>query len=147
MTFFHSFSHWTSMVPSPRRSSARWPAASFAASIPSVCRSTASSFSAAIRTVFGAIHDGGATNDVIAIRYLQALEAISDGHANKVFLPMEVTGILGSLGGIAELFKADDVTQHEHPQASPSARPASAPRPPAGPPAPQQQRPATPPAL
>jgi len=61
----------------------------------------------AIRTVFGAIHDGGATNDVIAIRYLQALEAISDGHANKVFLPMEVTGILGSLGGIAELFKDD----------------------------------------
>jgi len=68
---------------------------------------------AAIRTVFGAIHDGRATNDVIAIRYLEALETISDGHANKVFLPMEVSGILGSLGGIAELFKAQQEPVHE----------------------------------
>ncbi len=60
---------------------------------------------AAIRGVFGAIHDGDPTNDLIAVRYLDALKAIADGPANKVFLPMEVSGVMGSIGGIAELFK------------------------------------------
>jgi regulator of protease activity HflC (stomatin/prohibitin superfamily) len=55
--------------------------------------------------VFGAIHEGDPSNDLIAIRYLEALKAIADGPANKVFLPMEVSGIMGSIGGIAELFK------------------------------------------
>lgn len=58
----------------------------------------------AIESVFGAIHKGDPTNDLIAIRYLEALTAIADGAANKVFLPMEVSGVMGSLGGIAELF-------------------------------------------
>jgi len=62
----------------------------------------------AIGSVFGAIHDGKPTNDLIAIRYLEALKAIADGPANKVFLPMEVSGIMGSIGGIAELFKEKD---------------------------------------
>ncbi len=62
----------------------------------------------AIENVFGAIHRGDPTNDLIAIRYLEALKAIADGEANKVFLPMEVSGIMGSLGGIAELFKKDE---------------------------------------
>lgn len=59
----------------------------------------------AVKSVFGAIHEGDPTNDLIAIRYLEALKAIADGPANKVFLPMEVSGIMGSIGGIAELFK------------------------------------------
>jgi len=59
----------------------------------------------AIKSVFGAIHEGDPSNDLIAIRYLEALKAIADGPANKVFLPMEVSGIMGSIGGIAELFK------------------------------------------
>jgi regulator of protease activity HflC (stomatin/prohibitin superfamily) len=59
----------------------------------------------AIKSVFAAIHEGEPTNDLIAIRYLEALKAIADGPANKVFLPMEVAGIMGSIGGIAELFK------------------------------------------
>ncbi len=59
----------------------------------------------AIKSVFGAIHEGDPTNDLIAIRYLEALKAIADGPANKVFLPMEVSGIMGSIGGIGELFK------------------------------------------
>ncbi len=61
----------------------------------------------AVRNVFSAIHDGNPTNDLIAIRYLESLKAIADGKANKVFLPMEVSGVLGSIGGIAELFKSD----------------------------------------
>ncbi len=59
----------------------------------------------AIKSVFGAIHEGDPTNDLIAVRYLETLTAIADGAANKVFLPMEVAGIMGSIGGIAELFK------------------------------------------
>jgi regulator of protease activity HflC (stomatin/prohibitin superfamily) len=59
----------------------------------------------AIKSVFSAIHEGDPTNDLIAIRYLEALKVIADGKANKVFLPLEVSGILGSIGGIAELFK------------------------------------------
>ncbi len=59
----------------------------------------------AIETVFGSIHKGNPTNDLIAIKYLEALPKIADGKATKVFLPMETAGILGSIGGIGELFK------------------------------------------
>jgi regulator of protease activity HflC (stomatin/prohibitin superfamily) len=59
----------------------------------------------AIETVFGAIHNGDPTNDLIAIKYLEALQKIADGKATKVFLPLETTGILGSIGGVSELLK------------------------------------------
>ncbi|MBN1903557.1 MAG: SPFH/Band 7/PHB domain protein [Deltaproteobacteria bacterium] len=59
----------------------------------------------AIETVFNAIHKGNPTNDLIAIKYLEALPKIADGKATKVFLPLETAGILGSIGGIGELFK------------------------------------------
>jgi len=59
----------------------------------------------AIKSVYSAIHEGNPTDDLIAIRYLESLKAIADGPANKVFLPLEVSGILGSIGGIGELFK------------------------------------------
>jgi regulator of protease activity HflC (stomatin/prohibitin superfamily) len=72
----------------------------------------------AVKTVYQAIHDGGPTNDLIAIKYLESLVAISDGVANKVFLPAEMSGILGSIGGIAELFKDEG-----GPPAAPPAAP------------------------
>jgi regulator of protease activity HflC (stomatin/prohibitin superfamily) len=53
----------------------------------------------AIETVFGAIHNGKPTNDLIAIKYLEALQKVADGQATKIFLPMETTGILGSIAG------------------------------------------------
>ena len=59
----------------------------------------------AIQTVFGAIHEGKPTNDLIAIKYLEALQKIADGQATKVFLPYEASGILGSIAGIGELLK------------------------------------------
>jgi regulator of protease activity HflC (stomatin/prohibitin superfamily) len=59
----------------------------------------------AILNVYGAIHEGDPTNDLIAIKYLEALTAIADGEANKVFLPLEATGVMGSIAGIGELFK------------------------------------------
>ncbi len=59
----------------------------------------------AIITVYGAIHDGRPTNDLIAIKYLEALAKIADGKATKVFLPIETSGVLGSIAGIGELLK------------------------------------------
>jgi regulator of protease activity HflC (stomatin/prohibitin superfamily) len=62
----------------------------------------------AIERVFGAIHTGDPTPDLIAIRYLEALQGIADGQATKLFLPLEVTGVLGSLGAIREVFGTGD---------------------------------------
>ena len=58
----------------------------------------------AIERVFGAIHNGDPTPDLIAIQYLKALTEVADGQATKLFLPIETAGILGSLGAIGELF-------------------------------------------
>ncbi len=59
----------------------------------------------AIERVFLAIHNGNPTNDLIAIKYLEALGEIANGQATKVFLPLETTGLLGSIAGIAEVLK------------------------------------------
>ncbi|HML05571.1 MAG TPA: SPFH domain-containing protein [Methanobacterium sp.] len=61
--------------------------------------------SKAILTVYSAIHEGNPTNDLLAIKYMEALQKIADGKATKVFLPIETSGILGSIAGITELFK------------------------------------------
>ena len=58
----------------------------------------------AIRDVYGAIHDGDPTPDLLAIKALEALGAVADGRATKIFLPTEVGAALGSLGAVAELF-------------------------------------------
>jgi regulator of protease activity HflC (stomatin/prohibitin superfamily) len=62
----------------------------------------------AIRSVFGAIHDGRATNDVLAVKYLEALGAIADGQATKIFLPTEMSGLFGAIGGLAELLRDNE---------------------------------------
>ncbi len=62
----------------------------------------------AVRKVYGAIHDGDPTPDLIAIKYLEALGDIADGQATKIFLPAEMSSTMGSLGAIAELFRGDD---------------------------------------
>jgi regulator of protease activity HflC (stomatin/prohibitin superfamily) len=62
----------------------------------------------AVERVFGAIHTGDPTPDLIAIKYLEALQGVADGKATKLFLPLETSGILGSLGAIAEVFQNDD---------------------------------------
>jgi regulator of protease activity HflC (stomatin/prohibitin superfamily) len=59
----------------------------------------------AIERVFAAIHNGDPTPDLIAIRYLEALQGVANGQATKIFLPLDTQGVLGSVGAIAELFK------------------------------------------
>ena len=71
----------------------------------------------AIRQVYQAIHDGGPTNDLLAVKYLDSLKAIADGKATKIFLPTEATAALGALGGMAELLKE---TSGQEPEAHPN---------------------------
>jgi len=59
----------------------------------------------AILTVYSAIHEGNPTNDLLAIKYMEALQKMADGKATKLFLPLETSGVLGSIAGISELFK------------------------------------------
>jgi regulator of protease activity HflC (stomatin/prohibitin superfamily) len=61
----------------------------------------------AIRSVFGAIHEGGATPDVLALKYLEALVRVGDGQATKIFLPTEMAGLFGAVGGLAELLRSE----------------------------------------
>jgi len=65
----------------------------------------------AILTVFNAMHDGNPTNDIIALKYLEALQKIADGKATKILLPVETAGILGSIAGISEMFKEKEAPE------------------------------------
>jgi regulator of protease activity HflC (stomatin/prohibitin superfamily) len=58
----------------------------------------------AVERVFSAIHNGDPTPDLIAIKYLEALQGIADGQATKIYLPLETSGILSSIGAIGEIF-------------------------------------------
>lgn len=45
-------------------------------------------------------------NYLLAIKYIESLKEMTSGKDNKtVYLPYEATGVLGSLGGIKEMFK------------------------------------------
>ncbi|MFQ5967121.1 MAG: SPFH domain-containing protein [Acidimicrobiia bacterium] len=72
----------------------------------------------AIERVFGAIHTGDPTPDLITIRYLDALGTIADGQATKLFLPIETSGILSSLGAIKDMFSEDGEQQSPPPPAA-----------------------------
>ena len=66
----------------------------------------------AIERVFGAIHTGDPTPDLIAIRYLDALGTIADGRATKLFLPTEFSGIASAVGALSEIWeKGDDAAE------------------------------------
>ena len=62
----------------------------------------------AIERVFAAIHIGNPSPDLIAIRYLDALARIADGKASKVFIPVEMSGVLSSIGAIKEIFTKEE---------------------------------------
>lgn len=62
----------------------------------------------AITVVFNAIREAQPDDRLIAVRYLDTLEAISQGDSNKIFIPYEASGVLGALGGIKELFNRDE---------------------------------------
>jgi regulator of protease activity HflC (stomatin/prohibitin superfamily) len=59
----------------------------------------------AIERVFAAIHNGNPTPDLLAVKYMEALQGVADGQATKIFLPLDTSGVLGSVAAIGELFK------------------------------------------
>jgi len=59
----------------------------------------------ATKLVYAAIHEGRPTNDLIAIKYMEALEKMADGQATKIVIPAESSGLLGALGGMTELLR------------------------------------------
>ena len=59
----------------------------------------------AIERVYSAIHKGNPTKDLITIKYLEALAKMADGKATKLFVPYEASGVMGSLGMIADVLR------------------------------------------
>ncbi len=57
----------------------------------------------AITQVYAAIHEGRPTDDLIKIKYLEALQGVANGNATKIFLPMEMGAIMGALGAAGEM--------------------------------------------
>jgi regulator of protease activity HflC (stomatin/prohibitin superfamily) len=63
----------------------------------------------AIRSVFGAIHEGDPTPDLLAVKYLEALEAVANGRSTKLIVPMELSGLAGAVGAVAEVIQGPGV--------------------------------------
>lgn len=59
----------------------------------------------AIREIYGAIHEGDPSADLLAIKYLEALGRMADGQATKIFMPAELTGLAGSVSAVTELLR------------------------------------------
>ena len=64
----------------------------------------------ATETVYNAIHNGNPSPDLIAIKYLETLTTMANGRATKIFLPTEVTALLGAFGGMKEMLENQDAT-------------------------------------
>lgn len=62
----------------------------------------------AIRNITEAVSTGGAdpVNYLLAVKYIETLKEIASGQQNKtVYLPYEATNMLGSIGGIKDMFQ------------------------------------------
>jgi hypothetical protein len=91
----------------------------------------------AIRSVYGAIHEGAPDTPLLTIKYLDALRAMADGRATKIVVPTELAGIAGSLTAVADLLGGNSSNGTGDNGAEPPAVPeagtepaAPAPRPP-----------------
>ncbi|MEG0873455.1 MAG: SPFH domain-containing protein [Clostridia bacterium] len=58
-----------------------------------------------INLVYTAIMDAKPDANLVAIKSLEALESISQGSANKVFIPFDATKAMGALGAATEILK------------------------------------------
>ena len=62
-----------------------------------------------IEFVYGAIKNSNPDDKLIEIKALETLQKVSEGSANKVFIPFEATKTLSSLGAIKEIFDNNKV--------------------------------------
>ncbi|MFP2931723.1 SPFH domain-containing protein [Pyxidicoccus sp. 3LG] len=77
----------------------------------------------ATRLVFEAIHNGRATPEVLALRYMETLQELGKGD-NKMFIPYEATAALGAVSALKEVF--NETAQKRAPAQAPSAAALSA---------------------
>ena len=59
----------------------------------------------ALTTQFKAINEAGVSPQILALKYIEALQSMSSGN-NKVFVPYEATALLGAVGTVAEAMAA-----------------------------------------
>jgi regulator of protease activity HflC (stomatin/prohibitin superfamily) len=76
-------------------------------------QTTATGEADAVRSVYGAIHESQPTTELIAIKTLEALGRVADGRATTVFVPVEMSGVLASLGSVRSLFDGTATTAHD----------------------------------
>ena len=62
------------------------------------------------------------------LKYLEALRAIADGQATKIFLPTEMSGLFGVVGGLAEMLRPENEANGDG-SSAPTAPAVSAPTP------------------
>ena len=60
-----------------------------------------------IKMVYGAIMESKPDDKLVAIKSLEALKDVSNGSANKVFIPFDATKAMGALGAASEVLKKD----------------------------------------
>ena len=58
-----------------------------------------------VQMVYDAIKQANPDDKLVQLKSLEALEEVAKGEANKVFIPFEATGALGSLGALADVVK------------------------------------------
>jgi len=61
----------------------------------------------AITAEFQGIHAGDPSPDLIAIRYLQALQQMAKDPAAKVYMPYEISSFISSLGLVKDVFSGE----------------------------------------
>ena len=68
------------------------------------------------RAVYDAIKNADPDEKLVQLKSLEALKEVAKGEANKIFIPFEATGALGSLGAAAEALKQSKPSQTQRPQ-------------------------------
>jgi regulator of protease activity HflC (stomatin/prohibitin superfamily) len=58
-----------------------------------------------IQLVYNAIKEANPDDKLVQLKSLEALEEVSKGEANKIFIPFEATGALSGLGAAADVVK------------------------------------------
>jgi regulator of protease activity HflC (stomatin/prohibitin superfamily) len=75
----------------------------------------------ATRLLFEAVHQGRATPEVLALRYMETLQELGKGD-NKMFIPYEATAALGAVSAIKDVFAGEVGAAKQRP-ATQAARP------------------------
>ncbi len=59
-----------------------------------------------ILAVFNAIKEAEPTGEVITVQYLDALQKIAEGQANKIFFPVELSKLVAGLGAVSDVMRS-----------------------------------------